>query len=280
MHKLIQRRHAMLLTVSTLLALCLLLLPAPAAFASSTPRHASPVGPKTYYLALGDSLAFGYQPDLDFSHGYVDDFFSNLKGHGVQQLANLGCPGETSVTMINGGCPDAFLRKYPYSGAELAAAVSFLHGHAGKVSPVTLDIGANDLLPDINSSNCTISSTFNNDLATLDTNLTSTILPQIKAALTVNNVVTGDLVMMNYYDPYQNICPNTVPYLQQMNQHLANDVSGYGIIVNVFGAFGGAGVPNSHICTYTWMCSIFKDIHATTRGYNVIATTFEHGVGY
>jgi hypothetical protein len=33
------------------------------------PDHAqasgSLVGPKTRYLALGDSLAFGYQPDLD-----------------------------------------------------------------------------------------------------------------------------------------------------------------------------------------------------------------------
>ena len=61
MHKLIQRRLTTLLIVSTLLALCLLLLPVPAAFATSSPRHASPVGPKQYYLALGDSLAFGYQ---------------------------------------------------------------------------------------------------------------------------------------------------------------------------------------------------------------------------
>ncbi len=25
--------------------------------------------------SMGDSLAFGYQPDLNYSHGYVDDFF-------------------------------------------------------------------------------------------------------------------------------------------------------------------------------------------------------------
>jgi hypothetical protein len=29
------------------------------------------VGPKSRYLALGDSLAFGFQPDLDWSHGYA-----------------------------------------------------------------------------------------------------------------------------------------------------------------------------------------------------------------
>lgn len=277
-----QRLHAtpLLLTLPAALAICLLLLPVPAAFAASVTRQSTLVGPKQYYLALGDSLAFGIQPDLDFTHGYVDDFYSNLRRHGAQQLANMGCPGETSATMIHGGCPYAFLRKYPYTGAQLAAAVSFLRNHAGKVSPVTLDIGGNDLLPDINSKTCTVSSTFSADLARVDNDLAATILPQLKAALTVHNVVTGDIVMMNYYDPYQNICPNTVPFLQQLNLHLARDVSGYGFIVDVFGAYGGAHVPNSHICAYTWMCSAFTDIHASTTGYSVMASTFENGVGY
>ena len=48
----------------------------------------------------------------------------------------------------------------------------------------------------------------------------------------------------------------------------------------VFDAFGGAGVPNNNICNYTWMCSIFKDVHGTSQGYSVIANTFESGTGY
>ena len=261
------------------LLLFLFLTFAPAAFASpSTSRTLN--GPSKRYLALGDSLAFGFQPDLDFSHGYADDFYSNLKGHGVQSLANMGCPEETSNTFINGGCPYAYLHKYPYSGAQLAAAVAYLKLYKGQVSPVTLDIGANDLLGDINTSNCTISANFNTDLATLDNNLTKTILPQLTAAMTVSGKVTGDLVMMNYYDPYQNICPNTVSTIQTINQHLTSDVSGYGTIVNVFDSFGGATTPNPNICNYTWMCSIFKNIHAKTKGYSVIANTFESGTGY
>ncbi len=85
---------------------------------------------------------------------------------------------------------------------------------------------------------------------------------------------------MNYYYPYQNICPNTVPYVQLINQHIANDISGYGLLVDVFSAFGGAGVPNPNICPYTWMCSLFHDIHATDAGYRVIASAFENTVGY
>jgi len=33
------------------------------------------IGPKQHYLALGDSLAFGYQPNQDYSHGYVPGLF-------------------------------------------------------------------------------------------------------------------------------------------------------------------------------------------------------------
>lgn len=262
------------------LASILLLIVAPSVFAAA---HAqiSLVGPKQRYLALGDSLAFGYQPDLNYDDGYVDDFYSNLQGHGVKALANLGCPGETSNTLINGKCPVPILRKFPYIGSQLNAALIYLAAYRGQVSPVTLDIGANDILPDINKSTCVINmGKFNADMATVDANLTQIILPKLHDALMVNGQLTGDLVMMNLYDPYQNICPNTVPYLQIFNQHLADDVSSYGNIVDVFDGFGGATTPNNNICNYTWECSIFHDVHAKDAGYSVIASAFENGTGY
>ena len=86
--------------------------------------------------------------------------------------------------------------------------------------------------------------------------------------------------MMNYYDPFQNICPNTVPFVEEENQHLANDVSGFGSIVDVFDAFGGTKVPNPHICKYTWICSSFHDIHPMDKGYEVIADTFDKGTRF
>jgi lysophospholipase L1-like esterase len=261
-------------------AVVLLMLVAPAALAS--PRsHISLVGPKSRYLALGDSLAFGYQPDLNYDDGYADDFYANLQGHGVTAIANLGCPAETSVTFLNGKCPVPILRKFPYVGSQLNAALLYLALHPGQVSPVTLDIGANDISRDINTKTCaTNTSQFASDLATLDANLTQTILPQLHNALVVNGKLTGDLVVMNYYDPYQNICPNTVSYSQTVNQHIANDVADYGTVVDVFSTFGGATTPNPNICSYTWECSIFHDIHATDTGYSVIASSFENTVGY
>ena len=248
----------------------------------STGGTNSSIGPKQYYLALGNSLAFGYQPNLDFNHGYVDDFSANLQTHGSQQDANLACPEETTDSFINGGCPYAVLRKFPYQGDQLSAAVLYLTEHQEQVSPVTLDIGANDMLPDLSNATCTINSEkFKADLATLDTNLAQVILPRLHAALTVNGVMTGDLLVENYYDPYQNQCPNTVPFMQEMNGHIAADVQKFGTLVDVFSAFGGAATPNQNLCVYTWICnSSFHDVHSTKRGYEVIAGAFEQSVGY
>jgi hypothetical protein len=69
-----------------------------------------------------------------------------------------------------------------------------------------------------------------------------------------------------------------VRFTKILNKHLAQDVSGFGHIVNVFAAFGGAKTPNPHICTWTWMCTAHPDIHATTEGYRVIAETFAEGI--
>jgi len=264
-----------------ILALVLLFTIGPLALANTRDAAASLVGPKKNYLALGDSLAFGYQPDFDFRHGYTDDFYQDLRGHGVTAMANLACPGETSATMIQGKCPFPLLRKYPYIGSQLNAALLYLSLHRGQVSPVTLTIGANDLLPAINSKTCEINaSEFDAALPLLDANLTQVILPQLHNALMVDGKVTGDLVMMNYYDPFQDRCPLTVPLIQEFNQHLLNDAQGYGIIVNSFDAFGGAALPNTNICAYTWICSTFNDVHATSLGYSTIASTFEKTTGY
>lgn len=257
------------------------LLPSASALAASG-KAATPtlVGPKSHYLAIGDSLAFGYQPDVNYTHGYSNYFYKDLQQHGTTTYDNLGCPGETTATMINGSCPYPLLRKYLYIGAQLPAAVKYLKKHAGQVSPITLDIGTNDLLADIDPSTCAISATWAADLAIVDTNLTQTILPQLNAALTVHGKRTGDLLLMNYYDPYQNICPNSVPYIQEINQHIAIDAVGYGPVADVFRAFGGATTPNPNICNYTWMCSIFKNIHTSNAGYNVMANAFERAAGY
>ena len=119
----------------------------------------SPLTRGSSYLALGDSVTFGYQepstvPAPNFANaasfpGYPEQIARQLH----VRVTNLSCPGETSGSLINAqapsnGCENAYRKAYPlhsrYRGAQLAAAVSFLRRHRG-VRLVSLMIGANDL---------------------------------------------------------------------------------------------------------------------------------------
>jgi lysophospholipase L1-like esterase len=143
---------------------------------------------------------------------------------------------------------------------------------------VTIDIGANDLLPLVNPSTCAepAPAVITQALATFDANFSS-ILAQLRTALQG----TGDLVTMNYYFPYQNQCPNLLPDVELFNQHLAGDAQQNGVpVADVFSAFGGAAVPNATLCAHTWICGTHHDFHATTQGYAAIAAAFEATLGY
>ncbi|MGH3259811.1 MAG: SGNH/GDSL hydrolase family protein, partial [Streptosporangiaceae bacterium] len=116
-----------------------------AGLACSAPAHARPApAPVVYYLALGDSLSRGVQPDaagasVETSQGYPDLVYAQLRRtRPGLQLVQLGCPGETTKTMTHGG-----ICRYP-GGSQLADAVTFLRTHRGHVLLVTIDIGAND----------------------------------------------------------------------------------------------------------------------------------------
>src|SRR5437667_12810640 len=119
------------LVVPITLAVLVLCAFAPAALAvsngSTQPKSSTVL--KQQYLALGDSLAFGVQPNGDFTHGYVNDLFQVLQNEGTQKVTNYGCPGETSTTFITGGCPFA-----PAGFVQLAPPVAFVQPPACKVS--------------------------------------------------------------------------------------------------------------------------------------------------
>ena len=87
---------------------------------------ANPPPPTTYYLALGDSLSQGFQDGHITDKGYVDDLYATLKVSNPRlELEKLGCPGESTTTMISGGiCP------YP-EGSQLAQAKQFISDHPG-----------------------------------------------------------------------------------------------------------------------------------------------------
>ena len=103
---------------------------------------------------------------------------------------HLGCPGATTVTVLEGGgkCP------YP-EGSQLQAAEAFLRTHPTTVL-VTVDLGFNDLLPclrhEVVDAPCV-----DGALATVHDQL-GQILAGIKAAAPPGAVIVG----VGHYDPY------------------------------------------------------------------------------
>lgn len=236
-----------------------------------------------YYMALGDSLSFGFQPNFDFSSGFADVVFNDLRTSNVTGIVNYACAGETTDTMIHGGCVGRFAHKGSYSGPQLQAAIDFLtrESNRGHVSPITLEIGSNDVIRDFNISTCTASASADDDLARMDTNLTQVILPQLVDALDARTKANnGDLHLLNYYNPFAKACPDSAQFVNKLNDHLAADAKQFKIrVVDVYSAFGGDADMANNICTLTWICdSRFHDIHPTNDGYKLIAQTVENAL--
>src|SRR5580700_2874345 len=165
------------------------------AVAAVTACSGSATGPATYYLALGDSLSQGVQPDaagasVETGQGYPDQVYAVLHPrYPALELVKLGCPGETTSTMINGG-----ICRYP-GESQLAAAVAFLGAHRGHVSLVTIDIGANDPEDCGSQRNLIeIATCFGADVPGAVTNL-GTIMTRLRSAAGTGVRVVG----MSYY---------------------------------------------------------------------------------
>ena len=248
--------------------------------------------PATYYLALGDSLARGVQPDaagvsVETPEGYPDQVYAALRpSRPGLKLVKLGCPGETTVSMINGG-----ICRYP-GGSQLAAAASFLQSHRGRVLLVTLDIGANDPEacggePGLSQlAKCAVK-----DIPAAAGHL-GTIVTRLKAAAGPGVRIVG----MNYYlpalaewhngRPGQLVAWTAEKLAATYNNMLGRVYASSGIrVANVFGAFDTAdftrqdGVPRNvaRVCEWTWQCAApprGPNQHANQAGYQVIAQTF------
>ena len=113
--------------------------------------------PKKYYLALGDSVAFGFQaakfvggvPPTKFDTGYVDVFASRLRTIRPDLVVvNYGCPGKSTASFLTGPCLYTTLGEQlhdTFEGSQLDAAIAFLRAHPGQVSPITLTLWGNDV---------------------------------------------------------------------------------------------------------------------------------------
>ena len=113
------------------------------------------------YLALGDSVAFGFNPHIPYTKLTVSsgDFVgypeSTANADGLD-LTNASCPGETTGSFLDASQPDNGCHTGPkydrylkvnYEGApnQMAFALSYLANHPD-TQVITINLGGNDLL--------------------------------------------------------------------------------------------------------------------------------------
>jgi lysophospholipase L1-like esterase len=218
------RRVRVVAMVSMVVVSALLALGSGAALAKAKAKHGAstpsaknlPVGPGSQYLALGDSVTFGYMestvvPAPDYANaasfpGYPEQLGARLR----LSVANAACPGETSSSLINTSAPSNGCENNPahtaanyrdnplhvkYKGSQLAYALSYLHSHHD-VRLVTLMIGANDFFvcQETTSDSCASAAEQNATAATVAKNV-HTILSAIRNKAHY----MGQLVILNYY---------------------------------------------------------------------------------
>jgi lysophospholipase L1-like esterase len=253
--------------------------PSHASFAASGGSAETSAAPE--YLALGDSIAYGFDPRLTYpapESSYIG-YATDVGAARANTVVNASCPGDTSAGFVSpdgvdAGCrylraQDPHIMHVTYNSTELDFATDFLRSHPN-TNLVTVGIGVNDMYLCMLHTSDRCASELAAPLDAYRTNL-GTILGRMRA------IYHGPLVLVNYYpQDYQE--PTVTPVLARFNAVMAQVAPNYGAIVaDEFAAFaaqeaaaGGDGcragllilVPD-HGC----------DVHLTPAGRNVMAAT-------
>jgi len=243
------------------------------------------VPPPPYYLALGDSLALGIQPNasgdlVPTNKGYVDDLYALLRlRHPNLRLAQFGCSGETTTTMVNGG-------KCSYTVSQLADAVQFIQTH--RVVLITLSIGGDNVLGCFSLGGI--------DEECVEDGL-GAVAPELAQILFVLRTAapTVPIVGMNYYDPFlaawtlgpggQALALVSLEITNQLNVLLGLAYAPFSVPVadvarayriNDFTPVPVFNLPLNVLLElrWTWIGATPPDIHPNQTGYAVIAWAF------
>jgi lysophospholipase L1-like esterase len=223
-----------------------------------------PVTPGSGYVALGDSVTFGYKesqvvPTPDYTNAANFPNYPQMLGQELHlTVANLACPGETSSSLIDtsavsNGCENTlgdptqsyrgqFPLHYSYTGSQLSAAVAYIEANPN-VRLVSLMIGANDVFVcQAQTSDGCASTKEKLQTAALIAKNVGTILSTIRNTAHY----TGQIAIVNYYsldyanssDNQESQLGNTVVDLAAAPYHVV-DADGYG-------TFGTASVDSGN----------------------------------
>ncbi|MER5884001.1 SGNH/GDSL hydrolase family protein [Streptomyces sp. NPDC001941] len=265
-----------------------------AATAAGAPATATTATP-TYYVSLGDSLASGFQPDTgtETDQAYPDRVFAQLKKSDPNlRHIRLGCTGETTQTMIDGGLC-VYLDRSGATVPQLAKAVDFLAQNGSRVRYLSLNIGGNDI------GGCATDTGIDTACSLAALKKVDTNVNRIATALNSAASASTSLAGANSFNPFlaawlAGPAGQTTAFQSTGVQTAFNDVVTRRLtqqhfdIADFASAFSstsflpevdapGLGkVPTNvaRLCALTFTCGPLRDIHPNTSGHDLLAQAF------
>jgi lysophospholipase L1-like esterase len=269
---------------------------------SALPASATPAtGPDANgtYLALGDSVAFGYVPpqavpppnyrDAHSFVGYPEDVAQALR----IRVSNASCPGETTDSMlvtgvVSNGCENSlgssigYRTQFPlhvqYRGTQMEYALKYLAVHR-HTRLVTIDIGANDvfLCQETTTDGCTSAAEVQTVLQEIQTNLAA-IYAQIRDVAHYR----GLLVALTYYS--LSYAPGQVAGTELLDSAIASVTEKFGgKVADGFVAFEGPSLAAGGSPCAAGLLIKLPDgtcnIHPSPAGHLLLARAIEQVVG-
>jgi len=254
---------------------------------------------RQYYVSLGDSYATGFQPTAagqgaNTRNGFAYQVPKLAKAKGRRyELVNFGCGGETTGSLLERTerCSAAVPGGRDYAGrTQIAAAERFIRKHRGKVGLITVSIGGNDVtkcVRDPNTIPCVVAAVtaINENVATIARRLRKAAGRKVRiVGITYPDVILGQWVGENANQDLAKL--SVVAFKDFINPALTKAYAAAGgTLVDVTAASGAYGSldevvtlpsgtlvpkPVAEVCRLTYYCE-FRDIHARTSGYRLIA---------
>ncbi len=252
------------------------------------------------YLALGDSVGFGYVPPAAVpAPNYLDAHsFIGYPEYLAQQLnervSNATCPGETAASMVvagaqsNGcenspGSPVGYRTLFPlhvqYEGTQMDYALHYLAAHH-HTRLVTIDIGANDvfLCQETTLDHCTSPGELAGVASEIAGNL-GTIFHDLRVVAGYQ----GPIVALTYYSlSYSDL--TTVAGTQFLDSVIAGVTTmNGGIVADGFAAFQGPSLAfGGDPCAAGLLIKLPDgtcNIHPSPTGQRLLATAIANAIG-
>ena len=252
------------------------------------------------YLALGDSVAFGYVPadavpapnyfDAHSFVGYPEFLAQRLN----ERVSNASCPGETTASMLvagaqsNGcenslGSPVGYATLYPlhaqYQGTQMEYALHYLAAHK-HTQLVTIDIGANDFFvcEETTLDQCSSLTELLGVANEIATNLAA-----VYQELRGDAGYTGTIVALSYYSlSYSD--PAQIAGAQFLNNVISGVTGAFGgIVADGFGAFAGPSLAHGGDPCAAGLLIPLPDgtcnIHPSAAGHRLLAAAIASAIG-